>query len=85
MIEWISVKDRLPAHKSTVIILMEKREKYDYVNIVLYDAHKNAFLWQDGSEIKGVEKFYTRIVADRLQLLSKKAAGAAMEDDDLPE
>ena len=55
MSEWISVKDRLPDHRSTVVILMEKREKYDYVNIVLYDAHKKAFLWQDGSEIKGVE------------------------------
>ena len=55
MSEWISVKDRLPDHRSTVVILMEKREKYDYVNIVLYDAKKKAFIWQDGSEIKGVE------------------------------
>lgn len=55
MIEWISVKDRLPAHRSTVVVLMEKHETHDYVNITLYDAHKQAFLWQDGSEIKGVE------------------------------
>ena len=48
MSEWISVKDRLPDHKSTVVILMEKRETYDYVNIVLYDAKKKAFIWQMG-------------------------------------
>ena len=53
--DWIKVEDRLPDHRSTVVILMAKREKYDYVNIVLYDANKKAFLWQDGSEIKGVE------------------------------
>lgn len=55
MSEWISVKDRLPNHKSTVIVQMGKRDGYDYVNIVLYDANKKAFLWQDGSEIEGVE------------------------------
>ena len=55
MSEWISVKDKLPDHKSTVIVLMAKRETYNYVNIALYDAKKKAFLWQDGSEIKGVE------------------------------
>ena len=55
MSEWISVKDQLPDHKSTVIVLMAKRETYNYVNIALYDANKKAFLWQDGSEIKGVE------------------------------
>lgn len=55
MSEWISVKDKLPDHKSTVVVLMEKRQGYDYVNIALYDAQKKAFLWQDGSEIKGVE------------------------------
>ena len=55
MSEWISVKDRLPDHKSTVVILMVEREAYNYVNAVLYDANKKAFLWQDGSEIKGVE------------------------------
>ena len=55
MSEWISVKDRLPDHRSTVVILMAKRETFNYVNIVLYDANKKAFLWQNGSEIKGVE------------------------------
>lgn len=55
MINWISVKDKLPNHKSTVVVLMTKREAYNYVNIALYDAQKKAFLWQDGSEIKGVE------------------------------
>jgi hypothetical protein len=55
MINWISVKDKLPDHKSTVVVLMEKGQGHDYVNICLYDTHKKAFLWQDGSEIKGVE------------------------------
>lgn len=55
MSEWISVKDRLPQHKSTVVVLMDVGEGHDYVNISLYDANKKAFLWQDGSEIKGVE------------------------------
>ena len=55
MSEWISVRDKLPDHKSTVVVLMAKRETYNYVNIALYDANKKAFLWQDGSEIKGVE------------------------------
>lgn len=53
--EWISVKDRKPTHLQKVTILMEKRETYDYVNIVLYNAKDDAFYWQDGSEIKGVE------------------------------
>jgi single-strand DNA-binding protein len=37
------------------------------------------------TDAQGVEKFFTRIMADRLQLLSKKAAGADVNDDDLPE
>jgi hypothetical protein len=34
---------------------MDVGEGHDYVNIALYDVNKKAFLWQDGSEIKGVE------------------------------
>ena len=55
MNDWISVEDKLPQHMSRVVVLMQRGKGYDYVNICLYDANKKAFLWQDGSEIKGVE------------------------------
>ena len=63
--------------------LADVAEKYIIKGTMLYIEGK--LKTEKYTDAQGVEKFYTRIVADRLQLLSKKAAGAAMEDDALPE
>ena len=63
--------------------LADVAEKYIIKGTMLYIEGK--LKTEKYTDAQGVEKFYTRIVADRLQLLSKKAAGAAMDDDDMPE
>lgn len=63
--------------------LADVAEKYIVKGTMLYIEGK--LKTEKYTDAKGEEKFLTRVVADRLQLLSKKAAGAAMNDDDLPE
>ena len=63
--------------------LADVAEKYIIKGTMLYIEGK--LKTEKYTDAQGVEKFYTRIVADRLQLLSKKTVGADGNDDDLPE
>ena len=63
--------------------LADVAEKYIVKGTMLYIEGK--LKTEKYTDAQGAEKFFTRIVADWLQLLSKKAAGADMNDDDLPE
>ena len=53
MINWISVKDRLPGHGTNVLVLIESHKSHDYVR---FSHYKNgAFNEQDGRKIENVE------------------------------
>ena len=51
--EWISVKDRLPYHGETVVVLMEARATHDYVRRSHYKD--GVFYEQNGRVIENVE------------------------------